>query len=206
MATDIDERPGVEELFASATNASALVFDVNRRTSLDVVIAAGMSRSRLGLALMQLSAEWDRTEKPRKATDAQIATRAAQLKDRKGRPDVRRAMAEAVSAHARAMRELSMKLRGRNAVMGMLTEWANLRGVDVDLLSPALFHFIAPGCGACDGRGFMRHPEAPTRGATCKHCDGAGTWPRPFGAQEVHELMKSCVGQVRGGMAARLRG
>jgi hypothetical protein len=174
---------------------------------MDVILAAGMVKNQLGHALIHLRAEWDRTDKPRKRTPAEIAKRAAELPDKKGRPDVRRATVEAMVWHAGAMRERASKLAGRNLVLGLLRDWAKECEVDEDLLSPALFHWLAPKCPVCDGHGKFRMPDAPALGRqNCKHCGGHGTWPRPLGAEQIHSHIKSCIGRVKGGMSGKLRG
>jgi hypothetical protein len=206
MATDTADRPSIEESYSTATNTSDLSVDPDHRKPVDVILAAGMTKSRLGQALIQLRAEWDRCEKPPKRTQEQIEARAAELPDKKGRPDVKRARVEALVWHARVTRERAMKLRGRSVVLGLLTDWALLRGVDVDLLSPALFHWLAPTCPVCDGLGKLRRPDAPVLGIQCYHCHGAGTWVRPLGASDIHEHIADCVGKARSGMAGKLRG
>lgn len=67
-----DERPGIEESYTSAVATSNLRVHVARRTDADVVIAAGMSPSRLGSALLRLHSEWDRTAKPSRLTPRRI--------------------------------------------------------------------------------------------------------------------------------------
>jgi hypothetical protein len=175
----------------------------------EVVLAAGMAqgsgRHQLGFALIAIRAEWDRCDKPAKRSEAFIQARALELKS-KGRPDVKRARAEAIAWHAREMRERAMKLRGRNVVLGLLTEWAKREGVDEDLLSPALFHFLAPTCPYCDGLKEVKHASSPTLGHTCPHCKGSGTWPRPLGAYAIHAHIADVIGKAKAGMVGRLRG
>ena len=204
---DTQDRPGLEERHLTATNTSDMTVEDGRSRQSDVILAAGMVKNRLGLALIHLRAEWDRTDKPHKRTPAEIAKRAAEIPDKKGKPDVRRATVEALVAHAAAMRHRAATLSGRSMVMGLLTEWATFYGVDHDLLSPALFHWLAPLCPACDGHGKYRMPDSPILSKkTCNHCGGTGTWPRPLGAERIHEHMKKCIGRAKGDMADRLYG
>lgn len=208
MATEA-ERPTVEERYATASVTSDLTYEPNpeRHNALDVVIAAGLERNhRLGHALIHMRAEWDRCDKPAKRTEVEIAARAAQIPDKKGRPDMKRARAEALVWHSQAMREKAKALSGRSVVVGLLTDWALARGVDVDLLSPAIFHFLAPTCPVCGGLGKLRRQDAPVLGANCYHCRGEGTWPRPLGAQAIHEYLKRCLNSAAGGLAGRMRG
>jgi hypothetical protein len=204
---DTDEKPGIEERFLAAANTSDLTVKLDRACGADIIIAAGFAKNRLGIALIHLQAEWDRCEKPRKRTAQAIALRASALKDKKGRPDLKRATIEAMVWHASAMRERAMKLTGRSLVLGLLQEWAAERGIDVDLLSPALYHFLAPACPACDGLGKVKIPDTPSlSGKNCQHCQGVGSWPRPLGAQDVHDHMKKSIGQAKGQTAGALYG
>jgi hypothetical protein len=165
-------------------------------------MAAGFVRNRLGHALIHLQAEWDRCDKPAKRSAAWIASRAAELPDKKGRPDHRRAAVEALVWHASAMRQRAVALSGRNLVLGLLGEWAAIRGVDPDLLSPAVFHWLAPTCGACEGTGKkpVLYGKEQSK-ESCKHCHGEGTWPRPLGAHEVQSYIKRCLGDAKRDMA-----
>jgi hypothetical protein len=209
MATDIDERPCIEERLLVASNTSSLKIDVARSNGADIVLALGMSArgNQLGQALIHLRGEWDRCDKPRKRTPAEIAARAKMLKDKKGRPDQRRAAIEAMVWHASAMRERAAKLSGRSVVVGLLTEWATARGIDCDLISPALFHFMAPKCPACDGLGNLKIPDTPSLSAKrCNHCDGQGEWPRPLGARDIHSYIQTCIAKAKGGVGRALYG
>jgi hypothetical protein len=201
-----DAPPCIEERYLAATNTSTLLVELDRRSPGDIVIAAGWSHNQLGLALLHLRGQWDRCDKPRKRTPAEIALRALAFKDKKGRPDLRRATIEAMVWHASAMRERAMKLSGRSVVVGYLTDWAQESGVDVDLISPALFHWLSPTCPACDGHGKKQVPygEEPSK-ENCQHCRGAKEWPRPLGAQAIHDLMKTCIGSAKGRMAGAMR-
>jgi hypothetical protein len=206
---DTDDRACIEERLLVASNTSSLKIDVARSNGADIILAAGMSArgNQLGFALIHLRGEWDRCEKPRKRTPAEISARAAVLKDKKGRPDIRRAAIEAMVWHASAMRERAAKLAGRSAVIGLLTLWAEERGIDRDLLSPALYHWLAPKCPACDGHGNPKIPDTPSLSAKrCQHCQGVGEWPRPLGAQAIHDHIKSCVGKANGGTGRALYG
>jgi hypothetical protein len=202
-----EDKPCVVELHATASNASSLQIDIDRRSRADIVGAAGMVRNQLGLALLHLRAEWDRCDKPRKKTAHEIAQRSMELKDKKGKPDLRRARVEALTWHAAAMRERASRLAGRSVVIGLLTDWATEHEVEIDLLSPALFHWLSPACPVCSGHGKIKAVDAPTlTDKACDYCKGAGTWPRPFGAERVHQYMKRCIGGARKGLKEKLYG
>lgn len=206
---DTAERAGIEEKHLAAANTSDLTIAPNRRGQGDIILAAGLAArgNQLGHALIHLRAEWDRADKPAKRSAAEIAKRAAEIPDKKGRPDVRRAGVEALVWHASAMRHRASVLSGRSLVMGLLSDWAALRGVDPDLLSPALFHWLSPTCPACSGIGKtpVLYGKEQSKEA-CRHCRGEGVWPRPLGAETVHDHIKSCLGKARGQMSAALYG
>ena len=208
MYTDTNERPGIEERLLTACTSSDMTLALDRRSPADIHIAAGLAgkNNQLGMALVHLESEWHRCDKPPKWTAEAIEKRSRQLKDKKGRPDVKRATVEALVWHAGAMRERAMKLTGRSVVIGLLKDFALMRGIDVDLISPALFHWLAPSCPACAGLGKVKAIDAPSlTDKKCPHGQGAGTWPRPLGAQAIHDHIKSCLGAAKGGTAQKMR-
>ena len=207
-ARTIDERYGLARSTSDLTSGGGLGPAAGfTNKALDILGAAGMmgQRHQLGMALIALMHEWDRCDRPPKRTEAQIEARAAQLPDKRGRPDVKRARAEAIVWHARAMRERAAALQGRAAVMGLLTDWAVLRGLDVDLLSPAIFHWLSPTCPVCDGHGRLRRPDAPVLGVQCYHCHGTKEWAKPMGAWVVHQHIADCIGKAKSAMAGKMR-
>lgn len=201
---DTNERPpGLDERYISATNASNLTLDADRIGPVDHLIAAGLVGNRMGSILIHLVGEWTSADKPPKWSEDEILARAAELPKRKGKVDVKRARAEAIVAHASAMRAAYQRLPSRAAALSIMEEWARMRDVDGDLLSPALYHHLNPTCPVCDGLGQLRMADAPVLGKQCHHCNGAGTWPRPLGAERVHQWLKGCAGKARsqrGGM------
>jgi hypothetical protein len=206
---DTEDKPCIEERLLVASNTSSLKLDVARSNGADIILAIGMSArgNQLGQALIHMQGEWDRCAKPHKRTPAEIAARAKLLKDKKGRPDVRRAAIEAMVWHAGAMRDRASRLTGRSVVMGLLTEWAQARGIDCDLISPALYHWLSPGCPACDGLGNPKIPDTPSLSAKrCSYCDGQGKWPRPLGAEAIHSHIHQCIGKAKGGAGRALYG
>ena len=194
---DTNERPDLDERYIGATNSSDLRLNYDATCDATHLIAAGLIGNRMGAALIHLRAEWDAADKPRKATDAEIAARAGELPKRKGKADLKRARGEMVVAHAVAMRHRAHAMRGWLPALSIMAEWATSRGLDVDLLSPALYHWLSPRCPVCDGLGARRMEDAPVLGKTCHACNGSGMWPKPLGADRIHDWLASCVAKAR---------
>lgn len=191
-------KPGLDERYIAATNTSDLTLNPDRICAATHLIAAGLLGNRMGEALAHLRGEWDASDKPRKLTELEIVGRAGALPKRNGKPDVKRARMEALVGYATAMRHRAHRMRGWSPALVLMAEWAAARGVDADLLSPSLYHWLSPTCPVCDGHGVRKMADAPTLSAKqCYHCNGAGSWPRPLGADRIHEWLKSCIGKAR---------
>lgn len=188
------DKPGLDEQYIVATNTSDLTLNPDRVCAATHLIAAGLVGNRMGEALAHLRSEWATAAKPRKATEAEVLARAATLPKLKGKVDVKRARVVLLVEYAAAMRKRAHGMRGWSVAMQLLAQWAAARGVDPDLLSPALYHWLAPTCPVCDGHGVMRLQNAPVLGAKqCNHCAGTGNWPRPLGAHEVQAWLNRCL-------------
>lgn len=202
MFDTTSDRPGLDEQYISATTTSDLTLNPDRICSATHLIAAALSSNRMGDALNHLRAEWDKADKPPNTTEADAAFRAQLIfsvlgRGHKGKPDLKRARVEAIVSHASALRAIYLRLPGRALAMEILKEWAAFRGIDVDLLSPALYHWLNPACPVCDGRGKVKLPDAPVLGKDCHHCAGSGKWPRPLGAERIESFLKGCVSKAR---------
>jgi hypothetical protein len=206
MMADTNDRPGLDEQYLSATNSSNLTLNPDRTCAATHLIAAGLLGNRMGAALVHLRAEWDAADKPRKHTEAEILARADDMPKRKGKPDVKRARTEALLGFAAGMRHRAHALSGWFPALSIMAQWAQLRGVDVDLLSPALYHFLNPCCPVCDGLGYRRMDDAPVLGKQCHHCEGRGIWPRPLGADRIHDWLRGCVGKAKADRSGLLHG
>lgn len=79
MLAETNSRPDVQESYYSATSTSNLRVQPHRRTPADMILAAGMSRYDMGLSLLRLASEWDRSAKPTPMTAAQIEALARSL-------------------------------------------------------------------------------------------------------------------------------
>jgi hypothetical protein len=207
MATMLhDDRPSLEEAYLLATSTSDLTLNPDRICSATHLIAAGLVGNRMGEALTHLRSEWQSAAKPRKATEAEILVKSATLPKHKGKLDVKRARTVLLVEYSAAMRRRAHQLTGWAPAMHILIEWAVERNVDPDLLSPALYHWLAPGCPVCDGLGKHRLPDAPALGKDCHHCAGTGKWPSPLGAHVVQDWLQRCLGHAKKERGALVRG
>jgi hypothetical protein len=178
------ERAGIEERYETACNASSLKVESERGGAVDVLIASAWSGAGLGAALRRLHSQWVKVA-PRRFTEEHVIQRAAELPKRRDKPDLKRARTDLLLAYRAAIREAAGKLRGREAIVEGLTEWAVLKGEDPDVVERALTYWLAPLCPVCDGHGKRKLPDAPVLGANCHHCNGAKTLPAPMGAGRV---------------------
>lgn len=192
-----NQRPGLDEQYIMATNASDLTVDADRTGAADHLIAAGLVGNRMGSILMHLVGEWAAADKPPKVSDAEIVGRAKLLPrlNEKGKLDLKRARAEALSIRNRAMRDAYLTLPSRPMALAIMTEWAQRRDVDPDLLSPTLYRYLAPACPVCDGLGAMKLPDAPGLGKQCTACNGTGEYALALGGDRVMNWLKSCAGK-----------
>ena len=205
---DSGEGRGVDELYETATNTSSMLVQEHRSGAADVIIAAGWSESRVGMALLRLHSEWDGAAKPRRLTDDAIRALAATMPDAKGKPSMSKAMAEAAIWYARELRLLAQSLKSRPAVLAQLHAWALLKGIHADNVGPALLHWMAPTCVVCDGHGFLKVADQPALSANrcyrCKH-GALGKEPLPKGAARVQDHMDYCCQVARESLKKRLR-
>jgi hypothetical protein len=152
MFDSTNEKPGVDEVYQVAGNTSNLTVEADRRGAGDVLIAAGWSPSRLGMALLRLHSAWD-AHKPRAG----------------------RAPLTPSDLHL-----LANSLKGRPAVWDQLAPWLSLKGIASDIGAAALLHWLHPTCHACEGHGLKKVPNAPALSARrCNKCHGTGHKPHP---------------------------
>jgi hypothetical protein len=173
-----DERRTVEESYTSATNSSNLRCEADRRTDVDVLIAAGCTPGILGAALMRLHSEWDGCAKPRAMTET----------------DARLLMGN-IKTLPRVLTILSdwASLRGLDAPMR--------------LAQAVIAHWLDSTCHACHGRGHEVIPGTPSLGRKCKACHGSGKRKEPKGeaGRQMLNMMDEAVIVARTSMKKRLR-
>lgn len=167
-----------EEAYVSATQSSNLRCEPDKRTDLDVLIAAGCTPGILGSALMRLHSEFDSSseKQARTATDAILL-----MGKLKSLPRV----LEALEGWA--------LLRGLDAP-GKLAQAVTA-------------YYLDSKCTACEGRGHERIAGTPMLGRQCKVCRGTGKRKEPMGeaGRLMLNVMDDAVMVARNSIKRRLR-
>src|SRR5574337_1182992 len=177
-----DATPGVEERYASACAARTLVTEGRRAGASDVLIAAGWSGARLGLALLRLHSE------------------CAAASGARGGHAIRR-----------AGRRGAQRLRGLAQVHEQLVYRAELDGASDPALLAAkvLAWWLDPVCRVCSGRRWRLVPGTPSlSGALCGGCRGHGAVAVPCGedGRRLAAYLDDCLAHARRSLHGRLRG
>lgn len=211
-----DEKRGVEEAYCSAGNTSDLRVEADIRTDADILIAAGWSDSRVGMALLRLHSEWDKAEKPKKPTPAQVTMLENSLRmpclplacDEKAlrhanqRARARAAEKMAVEWYMREMSKLVNKLKSLPDVRRQLTAYVPKWGIqEAAVKVPAVIaYWLDQTCHACHGLKFLQLSGSPVLSTkACKACHGSGIAPVPHGQEgrRVANYMDECVQKGR---------
>lgn len=171
-----DDLRTVEEAYTSATTASNLRVQADRRSDADILIAAGWAPGMLGGALMRLHSEWDSTaRKVATKTDAMLLF--GQLK-----------------SLPRVLEMISAWADGR----GMESPRTLAQAVTA--------HWLDNNCHKCHGRGKEVIPGTPMLGRQCGACNGAGKRrePRGIAGRDALAMMDECVQVQRTSIRNRL--
>lgn len=185
MATSIEEKAGIEEMYQTANNASNLRMDTRDdapRGAVDVVTAAGWSPVRMGSALMRLHSEYDGGE---------------QSQRRKGVTET-----DAIL--------MAGRLKTLPAVIQHLTDQAALWAMED---GPAkaktlVLWWLDRQCKKCTGRKFELIPGTPAlSNRWCQGCRGTGEAHLPHGpdGRRLAGYMDDCVQRARQSIKKRLR-
>jgi hypothetical protein len=216
----------VDERYESASNTSDLtvgggMIPKDHRTSQgDVVLAAGMSESRVGMALLRLHSEWTASAKPRRvdrhgierltalirASDAKAkksAERRGVTYDEPGSA-TKRAHDEAHRWYRNELKLLAGRLKTRSLVLEQLCLWGATKGIGPDVVCAAVHHWLDHICPVCDGHGLRYLENQSAR--QCGECYGTGETPRPEGSGRVLAHIDYVLGVARGSLRKRLRG
>lgn len=167
-----------EEQYTCATQSSNLRCEPDKRTDLDVLIAAGCTPGILGAALMRLHSEFDSSseKQARTATDAILL-----MGKLKSLPRVLQAL------------EDWARLRGLDAPKR--------------IAQAVVAHWLDARCQPCHGRGHEQIPGTPSLGRACKSCKGTGKRKEPMGeaGRQMLNLCDDAVMTARNSMKRRLR-
>jgi len=184
-------RADVEESYGSAVAASSLKVEPHRRTAADMVIAAGMNSHRMGLALMRLRTEWDRSAKPLPLAPATIETLAAKLPkvedgehaglvrevvdgEERFRLPLVVAKEQADAWYEHELKLLLQQLKTLPAVRDALIVWAEGEGLEegVHLVVAVLLWWLDSRCPVCQGSGkkIIAGTGGRSSGKACGEC------------------------------------
>ena len=178
-------RPDINEQYTSATHASNLRVEADRKSSADILIAAGWAHARLGSALLRLHSEWDGAAHPKFSKAAGMAVylhdMAMLLGRLKSLPDVR----EQVAIQA--------------------DRW-NM-GNPLHVSASILQWWLARQCQACNGTRFeVISGTGRQSGKVCRVCHGSGEAPVPCGeaGKRMAIFINMCTDKARQQIRSRL--
>jgi len=173
------EQMTTEERYTSAIPASSLKFEAHKQGQADVIAAAGMSRSRVGAALLRLHTEWDRAWNDRPGHLSQLGASEAAL----------------LMGRLKTLREVRVELTAQ------MTRWKVVDAIDK---APAvILWWLDQTCHSCNGTKLA----ASGRGSICKVCRGTGQSRLPMGEEgkRLANYMDDCVDVARNSIGNRLR-
>ncbi len=213
--TDTKDRPNTEERYSNATHATNLVVVAEKGGAGDVLIAAGMSKSRLGAALMRLASEWDGAEKPKPLSAVAINLLAQERARTGGRQKPSQQDHREVSAQAAEWLLHEQKiLMGKLKTLRDVREPLRLRAEDGNMGHPlekamaALMWWLDSMCHACHGRKWETIADTPVLSdRACPVCRASGERRKPHGFETMALLgyIDDCVYAARDSMTRKLR-
>lgn len=198
----------VDEKYTSATHSSNMKVQAERRGDADVMIAAGWSPSRIGMALLRLHSEYDGVQHPRKMQQAAIEAYAQNLI---GTPAQR-----IDQAHADAARwyqhELELML-GRLKSLPAVREQLIIKADGFGMESPSaiavsvLVWWLDRICPVCHGQRREVIENTPVLSdIVCPACRGDGERRLPYGeaGRRLANFMDECIYRARQSLKNRL--
>lgn len=218
-----NERAGIEERYEVAGNTSDLTVTEESRGAGDMLIAAGWSPSRTGMALLRLHSEWSGMAKPKRPPRETVELLAAQFRasDLAAQSSARilgkpykapeksphqRAQDEAARWYLNELRILGNGLKARSTVWLALQPWLARKGIESDTAASAILYWLDETCHVCDGLKLRKVQGQPALSArVCNACQGTGRAHRPSGSAPVLQFMDYCVSVARGSLKMRLR-
>lgn len=219
--TETVTKPSIEERYQTASNAKNLKVSrlEDRRTGdAEMLIAAGWSPVKLGMALMRLQSEWDGVEHPRRMGEDQMRVLAAKHlanaktalgeKPLDSKGAMRIAFAESSAWYTNELALMRLKLKTMPMASSMLEDWCRLHGVDPEVGMRGLRWWLDHTCRSCDGRRFEKVPDQPALShKRCKPCRGTGKILPPDGkaGSRIQCLLDDCKQRGQASIRMRLR-
>jgi hypothetical protein len=216
MLADTKDTPGIEERYEVAGNTSDLRVEADRMGSGDVMIAAGWSSSRVGMALLRLHSQFHASEKPARPTPDFVRGLVGTFQRRletpvpgllpEGKPKPLTAAQAVEYASAWYMHEMGLllgKMKALPDVRQQVTVQAlRWRVGDAEAKAAGIIRYwLSQTCTSCHGLCWQINPGSTTlSNRPCKACGGGGVAQVPHG-QEGRRLanwMDSCVEDARG--------
>lgn len=167
-----------DEQYSTATNANNLRVEADKRSQADILIAAGWSHSRTGMALLRLHSEYDGVGHPHPGTKIYLHEVALMLGKLKTLPE------------ARAMLIAHVEL------------WKRPVEAPADLAADVLMWWLDSVCPVCHGAERDRHGKA-----VCPTCRGSGRRKLPQGeaGRKLASLIDDSLSAARTSIKKRLR-
>ena len=169
-----------DEQYSVATNAKNLRVEADRSSQADILIAAGWSYSRTGMALLRLHSEYDGVEHPVLGTKIYLHEVALMLGKLKTLPEARARLLEHVSLWKRPVESPQ------------------------DLVADVIMWWLDSVCPVCHG--VMRDRAMHNR-AVCPSCKGIGKRKLPQGeaGRKLANLIDDSLSAARTSIKKRLR-
>lgn len=218
-----DERRGVKETYLVASTSSSLRVQADRRGDSDIIIAAGWTESRVGMALLRLHSEWDRAQKPRKLTAEAIHALALMMPTEVEEdgvvwalPKTRRYELARQRAHLWYLGEMGSLVNKLTSLNGVRQQLISMISCDpswriddaMHKVPEVIAYWLDQTCPQCHGLKFMQSPGSPSLSAkACKACAGTGVAPIPHGQEgrKIANYMDDCVSRAQSALRKRLR-
>lgn len=209
----MDERPVLEERYASAVRSSHLRSTSERAGDVDLLVAAGWVREGLATAMYRVRGEFDCVKGEARVTNEHLAQLRAQRAERWDQAETEAkatrfgptrtvlyrqqctALDEQIEREALTARAfILIKLKSLTAVTRALRHYAEQQasrrgfmearpGQAYRIVGHALDLMLDPLCAPCDGRGFTG--GYLKHKVICTACKGAGRRPLEFGGIEA---------------------
>lgn len=214
---DQNAPPTIEESYSTAVGSSNLRHEWDRNGAVQVIIAAGLSPHRLGLALLRLRTEWDSSAKQAAPTLDQLrALAGTYAREPNGlvtvptiNPGQDDPKTEQVTPLAAAQRQaeawfeteqraLLQRLKSLPMVRGALDRWALAEGIEAapHVVAAVLTWWLAPKCASCKGvQKRVVQGTGRTSSRDCSTCRGTGEAKIPHGflGRKVLGYMGHCM-------------